>query len=163
MWSYQWSSNRHLCSHISIHGKKGEEINYKNMSIFLEPHYEDHDSQGHPPPKDGTILLHQRLISLHSLQSSKGHSSAKRAKKSPSKPLKSESSHRASPIGKSSVAPSVSKFPETASPHTPKPHPSSTQSKSSILHWDRLIRLMKGLHNRISGLANVMYSHNNHV
>ena len=210
------------------------------MSIFLEPHYEDTDSQGHPPskiwndlalsrtnlsntgfinlgrakflcglsngaqidiyahifqsmgkkarrsttrtclsfwslimkimtlkgihpPKDGTILLHQGPISLHSLQSSKGHSSAKRAKKSPSKPLKSESSHHASPIGKSSVAPRVSKFPETASPHTPKPHPSSTQSKSSILHWDRLIRLMKGLHDRISGLANVIYSHNNHV
>ena len=119
--------------------------------------------KGIRPPKDGTILLHQGPISLHSLQSGKGHSSAKRAKKSPSKPLKSESSHHASPIRKSSVAPSVSKLPETASPHTPKPHSSSTQSKSSILHWDRLIRLMKGLHDHISGLANVMYSHNNNV
>ena len=82
--------------------------------------------KGIRPPKDGTVLPRQGLISLHSLQKIKGHLSIKRAKKSPSKPLKSESSHHASPIGKSSAAPSVFEHPEIASPRILELHPSST-------------------------------------
>ena len=115
------------------------------------------------PPKGGTVLPRQGTISLHSLQKSKGHSSAERAKKSPSKPLESESSHHASPIGKSSIDPNVSENLETTSPHIPKPHPSSTQPGPSISHLDKLMTLIEGLHDCISGLANVIYSHNNHV
>ena len=71
----------------------------------------------------------------------------------------------ASPIGKSSTASSVSKLPETLPPHTLEPQPSSTHSqpRSSIPHMDRMMTLMEGLHECISGLANVVYSHNNHV
>ena len=74
--------------------------------------------KGIRPPKDGMVLPCQGPISMNSLQSSKGHSSAERAKKSPSKPLKSESSNHASPFGKSTTAPNVSKLPEIASHHT---------------------------------------------
>ena len=49
------------------------------------------------PPKEGTILLRQRPISLISLQMSKSHSSAERTKLSPSKTPKSESSQHATP------------------------------------------------------------------
>ena len=116
-------------------------------------------------PKDGMVLSRQGPISLYSLQSSKVHSSIERANKSPSKPPKSGSSSHASPIGKISVAPSVSKLPETSSPHNLEPQPSSTHSQpwSSIPHVDRMMTLMEGLHEHISEFANVMYSHNNHV
>ncbi|KAL0007313.1 hypothetical protein SO802_008815 [Lithocarpus litseifolius] len=49
------------------------------------------------PPKEGTTLPRQRQISLISLQTSKGHSSTEKAKKSPPKPPKSESSQHATP------------------------------------------------------------------
>ena len=117
------------------------------------------------PPKDGMVLPSQGSISLYSLQSSKVHSSTERAKKSPSKPLKSGSSSHASSTGKSSAAPSVSKLPETSPPHTLEPQPSSTHSQpgSFTPHVDRIMTLMEGLHECISRLANIMHSHNNHV
>ena len=46
------------------------------------------------PLKEGTTLPSQRPISLLSLQMSKGHSSTEKARKSPPKPPKSESSQR---------------------------------------------------------------------
>ena len=133
------------------------------MSTLLQPCYEDHESQGYPSFERWTILPHQGPSSLHSLQMSKGHSSTEKAKKSPFKPPNSESSHHASPTRKSTAAPSVFKNPETISPYIPEPHPSSTQPGPSTSHLDRLITLIKGLHDHIFGLANVMYSHHNHV
>ena len=119
--------------------------------------------KGIHPPQFGTVLPSQGLISLHSLQKSRGHSSTERANKSPSKPLKSKSSHHASPIKKSSAASSVPEHPETASPHIPKPQPLSTQPGLYTSHPDMLITLIEVLHDHISGLANVMYSYHNHV
>ena len=117
--------------------------------------------KGIRPPKDGTVFPCQGPISLHSLQSSKVHSSVERAKKSPSKPPKSGSSSHASPIGKSLATPNVSKLPETSPPHTPEPQPSSTHSQrgSSIPNVDRMMTLIKGLHEHNSGLANIMLRH----
>ena len=79
--------------------------------------------QGIHPLKNGTVLPRHGMISLHSFQSSKVHSSTKRAKKSPSKPPKSgsQTSFPASPIGKSSAVPSASKLPKTLPPHTLEP------------------------------------------
>ena len=50
------------------------------------------------PPKEGTILLRQRPISMMSPQMSKSHSSIERAKQSPFKTPKSNSSQHATPF-----------------------------------------------------------------
>ena len=122
--------------------------------------------KGIHPPKNGMVLPRQGPISLHSLQRSKVHTS-KKAKKRPAKPSKngSKTSSLTSPIGKSSAALSVFTLPATLPPHTLEPQPSSTQSQpgSSISHMDRMMALMEGLHEHIIGLANIMYSHKNHV
>ena len=133
------------------------------MSTLLQPCYEDHESQGYPSSERWTVLPRQGPISLHSFQMSKEQSSTVKAKKSPFMPPNSESSHHASPTRKSTAAPSVFENPETVSPYIPEPHPSSTQLGPSTSHLDRLITLIEGLHDRIFGLANVMYSHHNHV
>ena len=76
--------------------------------------------KGIHPSKNGTVLPRQGSISLNSLQSRKVHSSVERAKKSPTKPplSGSKTSSPASPIGKSSAAPSVFELPETLPPYT---------------------------------------------
>ena len=102
------------------------------------------------PSRDGTILVHQRLISIVSLQMSKSHSSAEREKQNPSKTPKSESFLHATPFGHCSAT-------YTTPRHT------STQPRQSSSHADRLTILVEGLHQRISGLANVIYSTNNQV
>ena len=123
--------------------------------------------KGIHPPKNGTVLPYHGPISLHSLQSSKVHSSTKRANKSPSKPplSGSKTSSPASPIGKSSAAFNVSKLLETLPPYNLEPQHSNTHSQpgSPIPHMDRMMTLMEGLHECIFELANIMYSHNNHV
>ena len=117
--------------------------------------------EGVHPPKDGTILLHQRPISMMSLQMSKSHPSTERTKHSPSKTPKSDSSQHATPFEHRSDASIILGHLETAFPHTYKPEPTSTQPGPSSSHSDRLTILVEGLHERISGLANVIYSTNN--
>ncbi|KAL0015501.1 hypothetical protein SO802_002570, partial [Lithocarpus litseifolius] len=123
--------------------------------------------KGIHPLKNGTVLPRQGPISLHSLQTSKVHSSAERAKKIPSRPLKSDSkiSSPTSPIGRRSAAPRASPLPETLPPHILEPQPSNTQSQlgPSIPHMDRMMTLIEGLHERTTRLTNIMYSHNNHI
>ena len=113
------------------------------------------------PPKEGTILLRQRIISLISLQMSESHSSAERKNHSPSKTPKSKSSQHAAPSKQRSATPTIPRQTETAFPHILKPQSTSTQSGPSSSHLDRLTTLVEGLHKCISSLANVIYSTNN--
>ena len=94
---------------------------------------------------------------------SKSHSSTERGKQSPSKTPKSDPSPHATPSGHRSIAPTTPGHLETAFPHTPKPQSTSTQPRPSSSHFDRLTTLVEGLHECISGLANVIYSTNNQV
>jgi len=74
------------------------------------------------PPKEGTTLPCQRPISLLSLQMSKGHSSTEKARKSPSKPPKSESSQHATSTRQRSATFTVPiEQPETTFPHISEP------------------------------------------
>ena len=157
-----------ICAHIfQILGRTARRSSVRTCLPFNSLIMKILTLKGIHPPKNGIVLPCQGLISLHSLQSSKVHSYAERAKKSPFKPLLSGSkiSSPACPIGKSTAAPSVSKVPKTLPPYTLEPQPSSThfQPRSSIPHMDRMMTLMEGLHEHISGLANSLYSHNNHV
>ena len=72
------------------------------------------------PPKDETILVHQRPISMVSLQMSKSHSSAEREKQNPSETPKSESFPHATPSCHGSATHTTPRHTETASPHTPE-------------------------------------------
>ena len=92
---------------------------------------------------------------------SKGHYSIELGKQIPSKTPKSDSSPHATPSGHRSAAPTTPEHPKTAFPHTPKSQSTSTQPGPSSSHYDRLTTLVEGLHERISGLANVIYSTNN--
>ena len=115
------------------------------------------------PPRDGTILVRQCPISMASLQKSKSHSSVEREKQIPSKTPKSESVQHVTPSGHGSAIHITPRHTETTSPHIPKPQTTSTQLGKSSSHADRLTILVEGLHKRISGLANVIYSTNNQV
>ena len=108
--------------------------------------------KGVHPPRDGTILVLHRLISMVSLQMSKSHSS---------KVPKSEPLPHATPSGHGSVAHTMSGHTETASPHTPKLQMTTTQPGKSSSQVDRLNILIEGFHQRISGFENVIYSTNN--
>ena len=119
--------------------------------------------KGVRPSKDGIILVCQCPISLVSLQMSKSHSSTKRKKQNLSKIPKSESFPHAIPSSHCSAAHTTPRHTETASPHTPKPQSTSIQPGLSSSHTDKLTILVEGLHERISGLANVIYSTNNQV
>ena len=119
--------------------------------------------KGVRPSKDGIILACQCPISLVSLQMSKSHSSTKRKKQNLSKTPKSESFLRATPSSHCSAAHTTPRHTETASPHTPKPQSTSTRPGQSSSHADKLTILVEGLHERILGLANVIYSTNNQV
>ena len=119
--------------------------------------------KGVRPPKDGTTLLCQCPISLVSLQMSKSHSSAKWEKQSPSKTPKSESFPHAIPSGHRLAAPTTLGHLETAFPHTLESQSTSFQSGPSSSHSNRFTTLIEGLHERIFGLANVIYSTNNQV
>ena len=156
----------YICAHIfQILGRTVGRLAARTCLPFCGLIMEIMTLKGIHPSKDGKALPFQDPISLYSLQSSKVHSSIEKVKKNPSKPPKNGSSSHAFPIGKSSVTPSISKLPKTSFSYTPEPQPSSTHSqpRSSIPHMDRMMTLMEGLHECISGLANVVYSHNNHV
>jgi len=115
------------------------------------------------PPKDGTILLRQCPISLVSLQMSKSHSFAEREKQNPSKTPKSECFPHATPSDHRSATHTTSGHTKTASPHTPELQSTSTQLGPFSFHSNRLSILVEGLHEHLSGLANVIYSTNNQV
>ena len=92
---------------------------------------------------------------------SKNHSSAKREKQNPSKTPKSEYVPHVTPSGHGLIARIASGHTETAAPHIPKPQTTSTQPGQSNSHTDRFTILVEGLHKRVSGLANVIYSTKN--
>jgi len=119
--------------------------------------------KGVHPPKDGTILVHQCLISMESLQMSKSHSSAKWEKQNLSKTPKSESLPHATLSGHGSATHTTLGHTKTASPHTPELQSTSSQPRQPSSHADRLTILVEGLHECISGIANVIYSTNNQV
>ena len=119
--------------------------------------------KGVRPPKEGTMLPCQCPISIMSLQMSKSHSFVERTKQSPSKTPKSDSSHHATPFEQRSTTPVIPGHPVTAFSYTPEPQPTSTQPGPSSSHSDRLTILVEGLHERILGLANVIYSTNSQV
>ena len=108
--------------------------------------------KGVRPPRDGTILVSQRPISMMSLQKIKSHSSVEQEKQNLSKPPKSESFPHATPSGHGSAAHTAPGHTETASFHTLEPQTTSTQPQSSS-HVDKLTILVEGLHERILGLA----------
>ena len=109
--------------------------------------------KGVRPPKEGTILLRQRIISLISLQISKSHSSAERTKHCPSKTPKSKSSQHATPSKQWSATPIIPGQTEIVFPHILKPQSTSTLSGPSSSHLDRLTTLVEGLHKCISSLG----------
>ena len=116
--------------------------------------------KGVRPPRDGMILVRQCPISMVSFQMSKSHSFAKREKQNPSKTPKSEFVPHVTPSGHGSATHTTSGHTEIVSPHTPKPQTTSTQPEQSSSHANRLTILVKGLHEHISRLANVIYSTN---
>ena len=119
--------------------------------------------KGVRPPRDVTVLVRQRLISMLFLQMSKSHFSAEREKQNLSRTPKSESVPHVTPSDHGSVAHITLGHTEIASPHIPESQTTSTQPRQSSSHADRLNILVKGLHERISGLANVIYSTNSQV
>lgn len=86
---------------------------------------------------------------------SKSHSSAERTKHSPSKSPKGKSSHHATPSEQRVAASTIPEQTEIEFPHVPEPQSTSTQSGPSSSHLDRWTTLVKGLHERTSGVANV--------
>ena len=107
--------------------------------------------EGIHPLTDGKILARLQPLSMISLQASKSHSS-----KSP----KSESFPYATPFGHGLATPVHTK---TTSPITPELQMTSTQHEQSSSQADRLGILFEGLHMRIVGFENVLYSTNNQV
>ena len=78
-----------------------------------------------------------------------------------SKTPKSESVQHATHLGHGSATHTIPGHTQTTSPHIPEPQTARTQTGQSSSHTDRFIILVKGLHERVSGLANVIYSTNN--
>ena len=115
------------------------------------------------PPKDGTILVRQCPISMVSFQMSKSHSSTEREKQNLSKTPKNESLLHATLSGHGLATHTTLRHTKTTSPHTPKLQSTSTQPEQPSSHADKLTTLVEGLHERISRLANTIYSTNNQV
>ena len=113
------------------------------------------------PLKDGKILVRHRPISIASLQKSESHSSAERKKQNLSITPKSESIQHVTHSSHGSAAHTTPGHTETASPHILEPQTTSTQPGQSNSHTDRFTILVEGLHKRVSGLANVIYSTKN--
>ena len=114
-------------------------------------------------PKDGAILVRQRPISMVSFQMSKSHSSTEREKQNLSKIPKNESVLHATLSGHGLATHTTLRHTKTTSHHTPKLQSTSTQPKQPSSHADKLTTLVEGLHERISRLANTIYSTNNQV
>ena len=119
--------------------------------------------KGVHPPRDGTILVRQCPISMLSFQMSKSHSSVEWEKQNLSKTPKSESIPHITHFSHGSAAHTALGHTETTSPHIPKPQTTSNQPRQSSSHADKLTVLVKGLHERILGFANVIYSTSSQV
>ena len=115
--------------------------------------------EGVSPPRDGKLLVHHCLISISSLEKSKSHSSTKRKKQTLSTTPKGEFVQHVTHSGHGSAAHTV----ETTSFHIPAPPIVSTQPGQSSSHADWFTILVEVLHERVSGLTNVIYSTNNQV
>ena len=153
-----------ICTHIfQTIGKTAERTAARMCLLFCSLIMKIMVLKGVHPPKDGTILLRQRPISLVSLQMRQSHSFAEREKQSPYKTPKSESFPHATPSGHCSAVHTTPGHLETTSPHTLEPQSTSIQLGPSSSHSNRLTILVKGLHEHILGLANVIYSTNNQV
>ena len=113
--------------------------------------------------RDGTILVHQRPISMVSLQMSTSHSFTEWEKQNLSKTPKNESLLHATLSGHGLATHTTLRHTKTTSPHTPKLQSTSTQPEQPSSHADKLTTLVEGLHERISRLANTIYSTNNQV
>ena len=109
--------------------------------------------EGISPPRDGKLLDRRRPISTSFLKKSKSHSSAEQKKQTLPTPPKGEFVQHVTHSGHGSTA------------HTTVPAPStvSTQPGQSSSHADRFNILVESLHERVSGLTNVIYSTNNQV
>ena len=105
--------------------------------------------EGVRPPKDGKIIVRHHRISIASLQKSKSNSFAKQKKQDLSSTPKSKSTC------------TTSRHTNATSPLIPEPQTTSTQPRQSSTHTDRFTMLAESLHERVSGLANVIYSTNN--
>ena len=105
-------------------------------------------------PKDGKAPVHLRPLSMVSLQVSKSHSS---------KTPKSEPFSHATSSNHGKATHTTLVHIETTSPHTPKLQTISTQPIHPSSQAERLNALIKGLHQRISRLENVLYSTNSQV
>ena len=115
--------------------------------------------EGVSPPRDGKILVCCHPISLSSLEKSKSHSSAEWKKQNLSIPPKGESVQHVTHSGHGSAAHTT----ETTSSHILKPPTVSTQPGQSSSHANRFTILVEGLHERVLGLTNFLYSTNNQV
>ena len=107
--------------------------------------------EGVRPPKEGKIIVCHRPISIASLQKNKSQSSAKQKRQDLSLRPKSKS------------ACTTSRHTNATSPLIPEPQTTSTQPRQSSTHTDRFTMLAESLHERVSGLANVICSTNNQV
>ena len=115
--------------------------------------------EGVSPPRDGKILVCCHPISISSLEKSKSHSSAEWKKQNLSIPQKGESVQHVTHSGHGSAAHTI----ETTSSHILKPPTVSTQPGQSSSHANRFTILVEGLHERVLGLTNFLYSTNNQV
>ena len=115
--------------------------------------------EGISPLRDGKLLDRRRPISISSLKKSKSHSSAEQKKQTLPTPPKDESVQHGTHSGHGLVAHTT----ETTSSHIPGPLTVSTQPGQSSSHADWFTILIEGLHERMPGLTNVLYSTNNQV
>ena len=115
--------------------------------------------EGISPPRDGKLLDRHSPISISSLKKSKSHSSTERTKQTLPTPPKDESIQHDTHSGHGSAAHTT----ETTSSHISTPSTVSTQPGQSSFHADRFNILVESLHERVSGLTNVIYSTNNQV
>ena len=115
--------------------------------------------EGVSPPRDEKLLVCRCPISISSLKKSKSHSFAKRKQQTLSIPPKDEFVQHVTHLGHGLAAHTT----ETTSFHIPAPSTVSTQPGQSSFHADRFTIWVEGLHERVSGLTNVIYSINNQV
>ena len=161
MWSHHKSSDWYLRLHFADYVENSNTNSSTDVSSFLQLILKIMVLKVFHLLRDGTILVHQRPISMVSLQMSTSHSFTEWEKQNLSKTPKSESVPHVAPSDHGSAAHTTPGHIETTSPHTLEPQTTSTQLRQSSSHVDRLTILVKGLHECISGLSNAIYSTNN--
>ena len=115
-----------ICAHIfQTMGKIAARMCFPFCSLIMKIMV----LKGVCPPRDGTILVRQRPISMVSLQMRKSHPSAEREKQNPSKTPKSESFPHVIPSSHGSAAHTTTGHTETTSPHILEPQTTSTQPR----------------------------------